>query len=489
MGEIVARYKVVTPLMLGGANHAPEFRLASYVNVVRWWWRFLALGRYGTPQSASFWEAVLFGWSAEPFGRKRVSFRLDGPPDTGSVWNGPAIPGDLNRWSGINYLTAQAFREDSGRRPATYPPQPSGQGHQVATITGFKAVARVEAFDVAILRRLTSAALKREERGWALGELGDHADDRWQTAVGTLIDAMALIGLLGGLGARSRRGFGSLAIRELRNADDGTLIEPDRIITGLPATVADYGNCIGRHVGSRVPLGLPPYTAYSDLTSIEVCASRDDVAKLMNEIGWAFQIYRSWGQRPSNRQMEVLSAQIGANQHVHIKDWNGHSGDVLPAGYTKSAPSSGHWYHDRFKDDHENFYLNQPSGPRLAGNHTDHRALFGLPHNYMKNHEVGWAENNQDRAFRRRASPLLFHFHRLADETVVFVCLTAPAKFAPNNARLHVNRGTPYRNLPPADWSLLTGFAGFVRTPPAGAGGAPRGGVAFSNYQPQKISI
>ena len=110
MQWIEAQYRVVTPMFLGGANQAAEFRLASYVNVVRWWWRFLALGRYGDKHIASFWEAVLFGWVGEPFGRKRVSFRLAGPLVTegAAKW---ASSSDLKANSGLNYLSVQGLSD------------------------------------------------------------------------------------------------------------------------------------------------------------------------------------------------------------------------------------------------------------------------------------------------------------------------------------------------------------------------------------------
>lgn len=112
--EFVATYDVVTPMVLRGANQAAEFRLASFVNVVRWWWRFLALGRFdGSPESASFWEAVLLGWSAAPFGRKRVSFHLARPPVPGypEPWSSTESSGWNRGWSGVNYLAGQGLQD------------------------------------------------------------------------------------------------------------------------------------------------------------------------------------------------------------------------------------------------------------------------------------------------------------------------------------------------------------------------------------------
>lgn len=389
--------------MLGGANHTPEFRLASYAHMLRWWWRFLALSRFGTIEQASCWEAVLFGWHTNKFGRKRVSFRLLYLDETAhpDAWNSEA---ELKRWSGIHYLTAQGFSE---RKPAS--------------VKSFKVEARIS---------------KRVLPENVPGIAGDTTEN-WCLAQKTLVDAMALIGLLGGLGARSRRGFGSLAVLELIAGDE-------TIIDGLPADVETYKEMIETHLGSKRHPGQPPYSALSDAFTSDICAGHADARELMNDIGWAFQIYRSYGQRNGN------------GGHVHKLNRNGRPNSI-PAGTAKG------WYEAKFVEDHDKFY----SAP-LNTDNFDNRAVFGLPHNY-KGIKVGW-DLDRENKYGRRASPLHFHFHRLAGGDTVFLASVTEAKFAPGNAKLHAKKGRngdAYKDISAIDFDLLKGFAKFLRDPDA----------------------
>jgi len=420
--DISCKYEIVTPLMLGGANHAPEFRLASYAHMLRWWWRFLALGRFGTIERASYWEALLFGWHTKEFGRKRVSFRLLYLDETAhpDAWNNEA---ELKKWSGIHYLTAQGFSE---RKPAT--------------VKSFKTEARI-----------SKRALPKN-----VPDIAGDTTKYWCLAQTTLIDAIALIGLLGGLGARSRRGFGSLAVSELIEGDN-------TIIDGLPADVETYRKMIKTHLGSARHTEQPRYSALSDKFTSEICASHDNARELMNDIGWAFQIYRSWGQRDGN------------GGHVHNLNRDGQRNSI-PAGTAKGryAGTEKGWYKAKFVKDHDDFYApNRHGYGTFPGGQFDNRAVFGLPHNYGKK-DVGWNTVHGTSAHNRRASPLLFHFHQLADGQKVFVASVIPADFAPDDARLsvggNVRAAQDFQNFQVGDnidFSLLKDFATFLRDPDA----------------------
>ena len=431
--QIFGKYEVVTPLMLGGANHAPEFRLASYVHMLRWWWRFLALSRFGTVESASFWEAVMFGWHTKDFGRKRVSFRLMELDERGypAPWGNGL---ELNNWSGISYLTAQGFKDRTS-----------------AKVKSFKVEARIG---------------QRK-----LNDVPDFAGEpaaRWCLAQKTLIDAIALIGLLGGLGSRSRRGFGSLAVSELK-IEDGPAVLTDNEIHRLPESVEDYKGMIARHLGTERHSGLPPYSALSKAFTHKICASHNNARELMNDIGWAFQIYRSWGQRKDYNNP--------GNGHKHVKKTDG-AENTLDAGDAKAG-----WYKTEFKDDHNNFYDRGNNGyGTFPNNKFDNRAVFGLPHNYGKK-EVGWDTRSGTGTHHRRASPLLFHFHRLGDGTTAFLASVIPADFAPNGACLRVDgnlrTGRGLDLVSNIDFCLAEGFAAFLCNPDATGAGE---GVQYTSF-------
>jgi hypothetical protein len=444
--RFAADYEVITPLMVGGANHAPEFRLASFVNLVRWWWRFLALGRYGGDAvRASLWEAILFGWPAKPFGRKRISFRLThlqrGYPAPWTKFDDDAW---LNQWSGINYLTAQSFRD--GRKPVE--------------VIAFRLEARLSEFDQQAFNYMMKETGVRFDyvnfrQIGPTGPVEDQALAGWETAVQTLQDALALVGLIGGLGARNRRGFGSLAIKRL-------VVDTTSIISGLPPSVDAYLETIKGHIGSRpAAISEPPYTAYGQGTKIEICCSGSDARLLMNEVGWAFQIYRSWGQRAGGAHVHNYAAANGKPRS-------------LPAGTAKRA-----WYEPKFQQDHDDFYNSRSFPPNMF----DHRSVFGLPHNYGSR-QVGWHLSDPGE-HGRRSSPLFFHFHRLGNGRIAFAALLAPARFVPSTARLNVGSSSRVFQTP-TDWALLSGFIDFLRDATAGADNPtnltnPRG-VIYTTY-------
>ncbi len=258
---------------------------------------------------------------------------------------------------------------------------------------------------------------------------------------------MALIGLLGGLGARSRRGFGSLAVSRLT-------VDGEDIVGGLPDSSENYRDMISTHLGTDRHIGLPPYSALSNHFGCEICAAHNDARELMNDIGWAFQIYRSWGQRKPRIP--------GTPDYFHARDIrkvNGQlTGNWIPAGADKES-----WYQKEFAADHNEFYRDP-----LASNSFDNRSVFGLPHNYGKI-KVGWDFDNEN-DYGRRASPLLFHFHRLANGCFVFVSTVVGAQFAPSGSKLHIEKAGkdgPGQNFDSLDFALLDGFARFLRDPDA----------------------
>lgn len=456
---IVADYQIVTPLMVGGSNHAPEFRLAGYANMIRWWWRFLALGRYGGNAAvASFWEAVVFGWAAKPFGCKRVTFALKGlVAGMPAPWQD--TPREWENWSGVQYLTAQGFKE--GRGPAKY------KGFQVEARISDANRGPFEAFRVELDRKKTDTSFlvaRLEETAWDAERL---------MARDTLIDAMALIGLIGGLGARSRRGFGSLAIRSLTG--DPRIDGAPPAITALPVSVEAYKAQIEGYMGTARHCGEPPYTALSDTSKIRICATRPGNSRdLMNEIGWAFQIYRSYGQRD----------RAGGHQHLFRAD--GHTETALAAGTAKSPTSATPWYRPEFAADHDNFYVSHAG--QFPNGSVDNRSLFGLPHNYGRA-QTGWvapAASNPVTESTRRASPLLMHFHLLSDGSHAAVVMTFPATFVPDGAELEVRRanGIKSNHQIPVGWSPIEGFADFLTKPTTGLAPSPSGGVIHTEYVP-----
>lgn len=181
MKTIEATYRIVTPMFCAGADQRrPELRLPSFKGALRFWWRSLAWRR-GVRDPHELWkaEAELFGSSGEK-GRSRIILR--------SVHPQP----------GTHVGTQRAFRVNTWQAYAGF------------GITGSKS---------------------RRERGYI------EAGTRWTIQlldaglpageVQQIRAALVALGLLGGLGARSRKGWGSLTLIRLvdRTENEGSEAE------------------------------------------------------------------------------------------------------------------------------------------------------------------------------------------------------------------------------------------------------------------------
>ena len=165
--EIEARYRVLTPLFCAGADtQKAELREPSFKGVLRFWWRALAWQRLnGDLPAIQKEEAALFGSASG--GQSRVSIRIDQPP---------RLEQDLGKGlsvsQGARYLGYGVLEQDASNvRACLLPPID---------------------FDVHLHAR---------------GLCADQSN--------SLIRALAALGTLGGMGARSRRGYGSLTLTTL----------------------------------------------------------------------------------------------------------------------------------------------------------------------------------------------------------------------------------------------------------------------------------
>ena len=93
-----------------------------------------------------------------------------------------------------------------------------------------------------------------------------------------LRQALWLFGLLGGLGARSRRGIGSVAIRKLNGS------------TG-PLTELAYRNYVKEH-RKDLAESQPPFSALSTDTRIEISLRHSSYTQILSSVGQEFQSYR-----------------------------------------------------------------------------------------------------------------------------------------------------------------------------------------------------
>lgn len=356
--RILVRYRVATPMFGGGAQPADaELRLASFKGMLRWWWRAIAWARLGRDlaeiQRA---EARLFGSAGG--GQSRVTLRLE------RSTAGPAVDPDrvANRELGLGagYLGYGALSVPGGGK----------------------------ADDAARRRRHYLApfefALELRARSLAAGERQ------------LLVDALRAVGLFGGLGAKSRKGFGSLVLTELA----GTHVPPWPPPPSLDALTDELAPFLR---DASAATELPPYTAFSARTRIVVVAAsgRASETALLDDLGRELVRYRSWGK----------------------------GGWVL-----RDIPREAN-----FADDHD--LMKRPASQRRE---HPRRIVFGLPHLNGRGPEqvVKPAPTADGRALDRRASPLWIHLHTCGAVPVAVLTLM-PAVFLPDGARATIDVGGP----------------------------------------------
>ena len=345
--EIEVTYRVVTPLFCAGADPAcPELRLPGFKGALRYWWRALAWSRCRAELDAiRRQEDALFGSAGG--GQSRVSMRLDLPAVPKTVRKGEVLTvsrkvgnvvGEGARYLGYGVMEAFASRN---------------RGTKSGQLT--RACLRAP-FDFAVLMRC---------RGLNEAELT------------SLKDALSALGTLGGIGARSRKGYGSLAIRTLRVDGVEDWSRPQSL-----NALRDAIKALRRDDG---PESLPAFTALSGKARhVLLSSDKKEPVELLDLVGRELVGYRSWG-----RNGMILGGSVESER--------------------------------RFKDDHD--LMN--STPRKV---HPRRIAFGLPHNYGRrdDQQVGPFDKELD----RRASPLFIHIHECGGMPVAVLSFL-PARFLP----------------------------------------------------------
>lgn len=317
--NLVAHFTIPTPLFMTGSDpEGAELRVPSLKGGLRFWWRALALGRLKSVSAV--WEAEkrLFG-STES--QSRVLMRLRDVLEEGRLETNAPLKTQSGQLvgSGARYLgygVIGAFGEKGGQ--VTRPCLQCVKGTLELTFKG-----SVKDDDIFSVRQ-----------------------------------ALIAMGLLGGVGAKARKGYGSFSLQRL--------LQDGEQIWASPHDQTALVHAIKELWQESTPFqGRPPYSAFSTRTRIDLLDTQADPLELLNSIGKEIQIYRSWGNR---------------NQ------------------------VAGEAAEQNFKDDHD--WSKNPGGTQW--NHfIPKRTVFGLPHPYGKSAKVTAPSSG------RRSSPLILHIHRL----------------------------------------------------------------------------
>lgn len=367
---ITATYRIVTPMFCAGTNQQKaELRLASFKGALRFWWRTLMAGTYGgNIQKLYAAEARLFGSSEREFGQSKVRLRLiHQESDFDMIREGELVY--RGKRNGLSYLGygVMNFRGEL-QRPAL-------------RAGGFKMSIRVS-------QRTNPADI-----------IGIHA-------------SLILLGSVGGLGSKSRKGYGSLSL--IRMEENGKSID------------------ISDDVAERLALVVtnPPdlsceWTAWTRQSRVIVWNTRDEPLELLNSLGERLSKYRLW-------QGEGQS---------------------------------------RFEDDHHSVFNYLNAGERPA--HPPARIAFGLPHNYFFRSlsdreqrlnvkaEIGPVSREGTAELTRRGSPVMLHIDRCLPDATTAVVTFLPSKFLPDGVDVKMTDSTSkgrssYQRKRSVDLSLPT---------------------------------
>jgi|Deesub1362A_J573_1020465.scaffolds.fasta_scaffold03401_5 CRISPR-associated protein Cmr1 len=189
--KLTVTLETVTPLFLGGAEQQPELRPAPFKGMLRYWWRALA-GRFMGVERLRQEEARIFGStdSASP-----VILRVEGKPLWGDI-KGKDGPG-------YRYLLWSFILQRKGRDiPALLP------GTEIKL----------------------GLSLRPSPK-----PVGAEASPRPYSVLWDAGFALWLLVHLGGIGARSRRLFGSLRVKEVSSIP--LLEKPLPPFDGIPETL------------------------------------------------------------------------------------------------------------------------------------------------------------------------------------------------------------------------------------------------------------
>jgi len=231
MHEIKFECEVITPMFLAGADgKTPELRAPSIKGVMRFWWR--AMNGHLSIEDLRKKEAKIFGGSRENEGRSKVNIRVK-----------------YKNKKNIEIINFRVLPHSYNKK--------------------FKRFAIKPLFKFEILFQLQETKYIFEEQ---------------------LKNLFILISILGGLGKRARRGFGSFTINKIDNSVFNEDINLNHLVTLLNSANTDntHFRISQNRVKSDFNLNHFPY-----IKEIKIGNGNRDYNELLKKIGKASHDYNS----------------------------------------------------------------------------------------------------------------------------------------------------------------------------------------------------
>ena len=356
MQTLEAVMQIVTPMFSRGADDkatTAELRSQSVKGMIRFWYRATVLAKYGTWQKVQEVERIVFGSSDTGQGIFQLTV------DDSNVKSAFERNDSEILKAGCAYL---------GYGPVTY--EKEIKKNQI-TRPYLKADG---SFTVKLFFRFRPGDEQHEE----------HIQD--------IQTALKAWGLLGGMGARSRRGFGSVCLDKL--------IYEKKVIWEKPKKIEELRKEIGtllQTCSTTLPQ-LPPYSALSSRSKVALVVKGKQALDVLHEVGSEMIRYRSFGIDPQNTGIRRLPG---------LKE-------------EQRNPS--------FTRDHT-WMCNVKDNEIIT--ELPERLIFGLPSGYKYNIWIGQQS--------RRSSPLFIHIQPIGNEYIAVLTML-PAVFW-NDSEILVEQG------------------------------------------------
>lgn len=369
--SIAATFEIVTPMFLGGADHqATRIRETSIKGALAFWWRAL--------NYAGFVEKAAKPDSEKPEEERGKSALALMQEKEQELFGGPNGQG--------------AFLLKVTQQAAT-----TAHKGSILYETGTQEVGPgARYFGYGLMSAFGNNAGHLEHSCLLPGnsfclELF-FRQSKFDTLKKEIIPVLKLFGLLGGLGSRVRRGWGSVSLSKL----EGDGVEGWK----RPKDIQDYEKELQELAGHTTVIEGKkfPVTAFAKETRIYAGVPSSAVPlKHLNNVGEAMQKYRSWGF--SN------------------------NGKIFPPKVNKRDSEMN------FVDDHD-----WSKGGLGRPNFVPKRIAFGLPQNYKDNGGVtGKQVETKEKSINRRASVLAIHIHKTMGQNSFAVLSLFPTKFLPTD--------------------------------------------------------
>lgn len=388
---ITAEFSLNTPLFSSGADPAkPELRVSEIKAALRFWWRAMNYGLYlSSPNQFVDMESQLFGSSKSSHGQG-VLVSLAKVTGLGAERHIKDVHADFQYASGARYLGFGLMEyAHANANPETNKSEKfAGQLLRACIDPG-------GSFTIRLIWR-DAASRTKVHRDKTLSNAEFQAN---------LLQAIKGFGLFGGLGSRSRRGFGSVSLITLTAEN-----EPAWAVgTDAPSLRSGIQTLLktSRSITTATPedVAYSAFTAHTRSTVVNMhSGQKTNGYAVLNAMGSAFVRYRAWG-----RNNKILDRE-SANQ-IFVDDHNWLRGGDIREGFK----------------------------------HPD-RIVFGLPHPYDKKI---WGGDDT-----RRASPLFFHVHRATPSVHLGLIFDLRSMFLPSGTTLKDPKSNTKVTVSP-DWTLL----------------------------------